>query len=124
MPGGNDYLEVYGREGRLTANLERGPAIAMYRAPDDETALAPNTRSGWQYPMYEEAWQFGFPQELQHFVDAIAGRVELRSSGEDGRRVLEVICAAYESARLGRRVSLPFESIAAKPIDHWLGDPA
>jgi len=120
MPGGNDYLEVYGPKGRLVANLERGPAIAMYTAPAEETALDSSTRSGWQYPMYEEAWQFGFPQELQHFADVTAGRAELKSSGEDGRRVLEIICAAYESARTGQRVSLPFASDKAKPIDHWL----
>jgi len=121
MPGGNDYLEVYGPKGRLVANLERGPAISMYTAPGAETAADSSSRSGWQYPMYEEAWQFGFPQELQHFVDVCAGRAELQSSGEDGRRVLEIICAAYESARTGRRVELPFASDKRKPIDHWLG---
>ncbi len=122
MPGGNDHLEVYGPHGRLTANLERGPAIAMYTAPAGETAFdTSNSRSGWQYPMYEEAWQFGFPQELQHFVDVVAGREQLKSSGADGRRVLEIICAAYESARTGRRVDLPFASHARRPIDHWLG---
>lgn len=120
MPGGNDYLEIYGPKGRLVANLERGPAISMYVAPESETALDQTTRAGWQYPMYEEAWQFGFPQELQHFVDVIAGRAELRSSGEDGRKVLEIICAAYESAKTGRRVELPFFSTVSKPIDHWL----
>ncbi|MGE0599935.1 MAG: Gfo/Idh/MocA family protein [Dehalococcoidia bacterium] len=120
MPGGNDYLEVYGPKGRLVANLERGPAISMYTAPEGETALNASTRSGWQYAMYEEAWQFGFPQELQHFVDVIEGRAENRSSGEDGRRVLEIICAAYESARTGRRVPLPFTSSKPRPIDHWL----
>lgn len=121
MPGGNDYLEVYGPQGRLVANLERGPAIAMYTAPQGETAADSGSRSGWQFPMYEEAWQFGFPQELQHFADVINGKAELRSSGEDGRRILEVICAAYESARTGRRVELPFASTAGRPIDHWFG---
>lgn len=119
MPGGNDCLEVFGPRGRLSANLERGPAISMYRAPGEETAWEPAAHGGWHYPMYEEAWQFGFPQELRHFVDVVRGREELRTSGEDGRRVLEIICAAYESARTGRRVELPFESRAAKPIDHW-----
>ena len=120
MPGGNDYLEVYGPKGRLVANLERGPAISMYTAPESETALDASTRSGWQYAMYEEAWQFGFPQELEHFADVINGSAELRSSGEDGRRVLEIICASYESARTGARVALPFASDKRKPIDHWL----
>ncbi len=119
MPGGNDSLEVYGPKGRLIANLERGPAISMYTAPDGETAADAGTRSGWQYAMYEEAWQFGFPQELQHFADVVAGRAELRSSGEDGRRVLEIIYAAYESARTGSRVALPFASDRPRPIDHW-----
>jgi len=31
--------------------------------------------------------------------------------------VLEVIFAAYESARTGRKVCLPFPTNAAKPID-------
>jgi predicted dehydrogenase len=43
-------------------------------------------------------------------------------TGEDGRAVLEVIFAAYESARTGQRVSLPFESDARRPIDLWLGE--
>jgi len=43
-------------------------------------------------------------------------------SGEDGRAVLEIICAAYESARSGQRVSLPFQTTARKPVDLWLGE--
>jgi hypothetical protein len=35
--------------------------------------------------------------------------------------VLEIICAAYESARTGQRVSLPFETKARRPVDLWLG---
>ena len=40
-------------------------------------------------------------------------------TGEDGRAVLEVVMAAYESARTGRKVALPFASKARKPIDLW-----
>lgn len=121
MPGGEDRLEVYGPNGRLTANLERGPAIAMYTAPPpDLPASETGTTGAWQYPSYDELRQFGFTQELQHFVDVVAGREKLKSSGADGRRVLEIICAAYESARLGQRLPLPFPSTATKPIAHWL----
>ncbi len=118
MPGGNDYLEVYGPEGRLTANLERGPAMTAYRDPAREGATP--AKSGWLHYPYAGAWEFGFPQELQHFVDVIEGKAELRSSIADGRRVLEIIFAAYESARTGARVALPFASDREKPVDHWL----
>jgi len=40
-------------------------------------------------------------------------------TGEDGRAVLEAVFAAYESARTGRKVMLPFETDAVRPIDLW-----
>jgi hypothetical protein len=41
-------------------------------------------------------------------------------TGEDGRAVLGIMMAAYESARTGRKVKLPFHTQARKPIDLWL----
>jgi hypothetical protein len=40
-------------------------------------------------------------------------------TGEDGKAVLEAIFAAYESARTGQKVALPFATKADKPIDCW-----
>jgi myo-inositol 2-dehydrogenase/D-chiro-inositol 1-dehydrogenase len=42
-------------------------------------------------------------------------------TGEDGRAVLEALFAAYESARTGRKVMLPFTppEWATKPIYCW-----
>ena len=37
---------------------------------------------------------------------------------------LEVICAAYESARSGRKVLLPFHTSAQRPIDLRLDHPS
>ncbi len=117
LPGGADLLEVIGSRGRITANLDRAPALELYREQDAPSSGSP----GWQSVMYEEAWQFGFPQELEHFVEAAAGRVAPRFPGRDALRVLEIICAAYQSARLGGAwVPLPFASTAARAIDHWL----
>ncbi len=115
-PGGADLLEVVGLDGRLVANLDRGPAIELYAAPP----ASPGAPPAWQHVMYEEAWQFGFPQELENFAAAVAGRQQPRLSGRDALRVLEVICAAYESARTGTALSLPFESTLERAIDHWL----
>ena len=44
-------------------------------------------------------------------------------TGEDARAVLEIIFAAYESAGTGRKVTLPFKTDAAKPIDLWNQNP-
>lgn len=42
-----------------------------------------------------------------------------KPSGLDGRAMLEAIFAAYESARTGKKVKLPFKTKAAKPWDLW-----
>jgi myo-inositol 2-dehydrogenase / D-chiro-inositol 1-dehydrogenase len=34
--------------------------------------------------------------------------------------VLEAIFAAYTSAGLGRKVSLPYQPTAERPVDEWL----
>jgi predicted dehydrogenase len=69
--------------------------------------------------MYEENWNYGFPQEMEHFVDCVKNDREPLVTGEDGRAVMEIIFAAYESAGTGRKVELPFRTDAAKPWDLW-----
>jgi hypothetical protein len=43
-----------------------------------------------------------------------------QATGEDGKVVLETIFAAYASAGLGRKVSLPYQTTAERPVDEWL----
>ncbi len=69
--------------------------------------------------MYEEIWNYGFPQEFQHFVHCVKHDMQPKVTGEDGRAVLEVILAAYESAGTGRKVMLPFETDVDKPYKLW-----
>jgi predicted dehydrogenase len=56
---------------------------------------------------------------MAHFVDCALNDKQPLVTGEDGRAVLEVIFAAYESARTGSKVQLPFNTNAHKPIDLW-----
>jgi len=46
---------------------------------------------------------------VKHLVECIDKRKESISSGEDGRKALEVIVALHESVRRGSRVDLPLE---------------
>lgn len=45
-------------------------------------------------------------QPVDNFIDAILGRVQPLASGVDGLRVVEVIEAAYKSARMGQTVTI------------------
>jgi predicted dehydrogenase len=56
---------------------------------------------------------------MAHFVECVAHDREPLETGEDGRAVLEVIFAAYQSAATGQKVSLPFRTDAERPIDLW-----
>ena len=59
-------------------------------------------------------------QKLKHFVDCVINNKESIVTGEDGKAVLEVVYAAYESAGTGRKVMLPFKTDADKPFKLWL----
>ncbi len=120
LGGMDDRAEIHGSHGVAYADLLHGNAIETYSAEGYEYAVekAGSTR-GWSFTIYEEAWNYGFPQELEHFVACVRDDLEPEVTGEDGRAVLEVIMAAYESARTGTKVLLPFETDAARPIDLW-----
>ena len=122
-PGGmDDRAEVHGSEGVAYANLLQGNAILTYSRRGYGYAVEKaGATKGWTFTAYEEAWNYGFPQEMAHFVECVADDLEPLETGEDGRAVLEMLFAAYKSAGTGRKVKLPFRTKAAKPYDLWQG---
>jgi predicted dehydrogenase len=118
--GMDDRAEVHGAQGVAYADLLHGNAIETYSAVGYDYAVEKaGSTKGWSFTIYEEAWNYGFHAEMAHFVDCVQNDRKPLVTGEDGRAVLEAVFAAYESARTGRKVALPFESNARKPIDHW-----
>jgi len=120
LGGMDDRAEVHGSHGVAYADLLHGNAIETYSLEGYDYAVekAGSTR-GWTFTIYDEAYNYGFPQEMAHFVDCVQHDKQPLVTGEDGRAVLEVLFAAYESARTGRKIYLPFPSDAQKPIDLW-----
>lgn len=120
-PGGmDDTAEIHGTEGVAYADVLQGNSIKTYSTKGVGYAVekAGNT-IGWSFVMYEESWNYGFPQEFQHFVDCVQhDRVPL-VTGKDGKAVLEIIFAAYESAGSGKKILLPSKTTAEKPWDLW-----
>jgi myo-inositol 2-dehydrogenase / D-chiro-inositol 1-dehydrogenase len=123
--GMEDRIEVYGEGGVTYADLHMGNALPTYSEYGYGYAVekAPSTK-GWSYPVFEELWNYGFPQEMAHFARCVRGKETPQATGEDGRLVQEVLYAGYQSARQGAKVQLPFRPQGVKrPIDLWLGQP-
>ncbi len=118
--GMDDRAEVYGTKGVAYADLLHGNSIETYSIEGYDYAVEKaGSTKGWSFTIYEEEWNYGFPQEIAHFVDCVQHDKEPLVTGADGRAVLEVIFAAYESARTGCKVALPFRTAAEKPHDLW-----
>jgi predicted dehydrogenase len=120
LGGMDDRAELHGSKGVAYADLLHGNAIETYSQSGYGYAVEKaGSTVGWSFTIYEEAWNYGFPQEMEHFVRCVQGKEKPLVTGEDGRAVLEAIFAAYESAGTGRKVALPFRTDAKKPIDLW-----
>jgi predicted dehydrogenase len=124
--GMDDRIEVHGEAGVTYANLHMGNALPTYSEHGYGYAVekAPST-TGWTYPVFEELWNYGTPQELVHFARCARGIETPKVTGEDGLAVMHALYAGYASAGEGRKIMMPFQPPAVKkPIDLWLNGPA
>lgn len=122
LGGMEDRVEVCGTGGVMYADLFMGNSALTYSENGYGYAMEKaGTTKGWTFTSVEEAFNQGYPQELQHFISCVRNDTAPITTGEDGRAVLEMIYAAYHSAALGQKVSLPFRKKVARPIDLWLG---
>ena len=121
--GMDDRAEVYGSEGVAYANLLMGNSILTYSDTGYGYAVEKaSSTKGWSFTIYEERWNYGFPQEMEHFVDCVKNDKQPLETGEDGKIALEMIFAAYESVRTGKKIEMPFKTDAARPIDLYPGN--
>ncbi len=121
-PGGmDDTIEIFGDKGQTYADMLMGNALPTYSEVGFGYAVEKAaTTTGWTWPVFEEHWNYGFPQEMRHFARCVRGKETPISDGETGRVVQEVLYAAYASAGLGRKIEMPFRPAGiAKPIDLW-----
>jgi predicted dehydrogenase len=119
-PGGmDDRAELVGSQGITYVDILRGSSLLTFSEPGYGYAVekAPQT-TGWSFTMFEELWNYGFPQEMTHFIDCVLNDTEPAETGADGRAVLEIIYAAYMAAGAVGRVELPLDlppEVAARP---------
>ena len=122
LGGMEDRVEVCGNAGVVYADLFMGNSALTYSEKGYGYAMEKaGATQGWSFTTFEEAFNQGYPQELQHFIACVRNDLTPVTTGEDGRAVLEMLNAAYHSARIGRKVPLPFRPKTSRPVDLWLG---
>jgi predicted dehydrogenase len=119
--GVDDRAEIYGDKGHTRADLLRGSSLLTYSEEGYGYAVEKaGTTKGYTFTMFEEVWNYGFPQEMQHFVNCVLGKESPMETGEDGREVLRIIYAAYQSAGEGRKIEFPYKPAKVRiPIELW-----
>ena len=66
----DNRIELCGSAGAIPCDRLHGSAFRTYSKTGYGCAVGePATTVGWTFTMCEEVWSYGFPQELQHFVD-------------------------------------------------------
>ena len=116
--GMDDRVEVYGAKGVIYADLFKGISALTYSADGyDYASEKAGSSKGWTFTVFEEAFNQGYPLELKHFISCVRDGAKPLVSGEDGRAVLELIYAAYASAKKGGKVHLPFTAKIKYPIE-------
>lgn len=99
-PGGYDMrFELYGTEGQIKVAPTFSNLISVYSEKGYSYAVekAPKT-TGWTFPVPEESWSFGYPQELNHFIDCIINKKDSQTNGKYGQKILKIVETMYKSA--------------------------
>jgi len=97
--GGLDLRnEVYGTEGTIFTDVTRETPIKVFsRAGAGYVVEKAEAETGWLFPPVNEAWIYGYREEMKHFVTCVETGEMPRENFEDGYVVNVILDAAYKS---------------------------
>ena len=107
--GMEDGVEVYGSEGRITADITfGGPLTAFSKKGIDYAVEKTEFTHGWTRPAVDENESLGYRNELGHFLACMKDGIEQRhgTDAQSGFNTFRIIDALYRSAREGKTISL------------------
>src|SRR4029077_17414732 len=113
LGGVHNWLEVFANNHRTRCNLNPVNALETYNPRADilkdvYVTEKIGTKEGWSNPAPDEAWQHGYPQEFQDFMESIFFGREPLSGIELARDTIAVLYTGYLSAeRHGAEVGIP-----------------
>lgn len=111
--GVHNWLEVVSNNHRTRCNLNPIDALETFNPKEEilrDVYITEKlgTKQGWSRPAPDEAWQHGYPQEFQDFMESIYHDREPLSGIELARDTIATIYAGYLSAeRGGAEVEIP-----------------
>ncbi len=99
-PGGYDMrFELFGTNGQIKVAPTFSNLISVYSEKGYGYAVEKaSTTAGWTFPVPAEAWSFGYPQEIKHFVDCILNNKKPLTDGKYGQKILNIVETMYKSA--------------------------
>ena len=115
MGGVHNWLEIFANNHRVRCNLSPINAMELYNPQEDQLAdiyvvEKIGTKQGWSTPAPDESFMFGYPQEIQDFIEAIATDREPKAGMLAASDIVGVLYAAYLSAeRKGVEVDIPLD---------------
>ena len=97
--GGLDLRnEVYGTGGTIFTDVTRETPIKVFsRGGVGYIVEKAEAETGWLFPPVDEAWIYGYREEMNHFVECVAKGEMPRENFEDGYVVNLILDAAYQS---------------------------
>jgi predicted dehydrogenase len=113
LGGVHNWLEILANNHRTRCNLNPVNALETYNPRADilkdvYVTEKIGTKEGWSHPAPDEAWQHGYPQEFQDFMESIFVGREPLSGIELARDTIAVLYTGYLSAeRHGIEVGIP-----------------
>lgn len=120
FPGYLKRIEIHGAEGSAVLEEEDIKHWDFARKHRSDAAirrrLAMKTRTGGGAADPKAIGHKNHAAQFQDFVDAIRKNRPPAIDGAEGRKAVEIILAIYQSARTGKRVSLPLKS-DPKPVE-------
>ena len=93
FPYEEHWIEVIGKRGRVICDLFNNAMDVRYGSRSVKTTFK-QMKNGWI-------------REIEHFVECIQKSKQPLVTGEDGKKALEMVLAAYESQETRKPVKLP-----------------
>ncbi len=110
--GGLDLRnEVYGTEGTIFTDVCRETPIKVFSRPGAGYVVEKaEAETGWLFPPVDEAWIYGYREEMRHFIECVRTGATPRETFEDGYVVNCILDAAYLSMKTKK-----WEGVSVEP---------